>query len=676
MLEFKYRPDIDGLRAVAVLLVLLFHADLGFPGGYVGVDVFFVISGFLITGLILKGQRAGTFSLAGFWERRIRRIVPAATCLVAATLIAGSLLLLPHDLEELAESAVAQQLMLANVYSLNNTGYFNGPAELKPLLHTWSLAVEEQFYLGFPLLFLVCRRLRKGAFVSLLCALGLVSFALSVWGSYHHPSAAFFLLPTRAWELLAGAILVFCPIPSRFKPWQLDLLGLVGLGGILFASVSYDYLTRFPGAAALLPCLGTALVIYSNSFGRSMTGRLLSTKVFVALGLISYSLYLWHWPILAYTRYWLGDSVPVFTRITALSASVVVAHLSWKYIESPFRHGASFKSGKRVVALAFACSACLLAASFSIEDTQGLPGRIPERARPYTAGGSLPRQYEANTVAARQGNLPQLGSRQDREQSIAFLVWGDSHAMAVSELFNTFAKEHGIRGAIAARSGIPPLVGIWRPDKGRDVMQWNQAVIEFVKSRRIANVILVAKWAVYVHGRANGKTDTLVVDEYSTGIGLGQSRDALKRGLERTIAALEMAGANAWLVKQVPLQATHPARSLFLAACLGRGLPRGVTVESHRTQQFEVDQIIDSLRSPNLRVLDPTCYCFDSSGRSKIGDAEGSFYVDEDHLSDRGAESLLRPMLSPACERIAVQMNEAQMRMASRNRDTFDGRIR
>jgi peptidoglycan/LPS O-acetylase OafA/YrhL len=202
MIEFKYRPDIDGLRAVAVSMVLLFHAGLGFPGGYVGVDVFFVISGFLITGLILKEQKAGTFTLANFWMRRIRRIIPAATVMVATVLIAGFFLLLPTDYVELGQSSIAQQLMLSNVYFWRSTGYFSGFAELKPLLHTWSLAVEEQFYIGYPFLIIILSRFRRRNIALFIALLTAVSFATSQYGVEHYPNATYYLLPTRAWELL------------------------------------------------------------------------------------------------------------------------------------------------------------------------------------------------------------------------------------------------------------------------------------------------------------------------------------------------------------------------------------------------------------------------------------------------------------------------------------------
>ena len=229
----KYRAHVDGLRAVAVLPVLFFHADLGFTGGYVGVDVFFVISGFLITGLILRDLDAGKFSIVKFWERRVRRIMPALAVVVLASLAAGWFLLLPQGFKELGESAVAQTLLSSNIYfwikSWIGVGYFTPDAEVKPLLHTWSLAVEEQFYLFFPFLLLALKRIARHSIVPAILLLAGISFALSVWCSYRYPSANFYLLPTRAWELLIGSFLAAIPVQQRITArWLTESLSWGG----------------------------------------------------------------------------------------------------------------------------------------------------------------------------------------------------------------------------------------------------------------------------------------------------------------------------------------------------------------------------------------------------------------------------------------------------------------
>ena len=261
--KIAYRPDIDGLRAIAVLGVVFFHAGLGFPGGYAGVDVFFVISGFLITSLILKELRQGTFSLLGFWERRARRILPALTVVVVAILIAGWFFLLPADYEVLGKQIVALAALSSNIKFWWETGYFATSAEEKPLLHTWSLSLEEQFYLLIPLLLWFLFRLRKSSWVAPVLFLGAIaSFTLSVIGSYRAPSATFFLLPTRAWELAAGSLLAFVqPIP---QPRLRTLIAWLGLAAILGPLFFYAPGIRFPGLTALPPVAGAALLIWSG----------------------------------------------------------------------------------------------------------------------------------------------------------------------------------------------------------------------------------------------------------------------------------------------------------------------------------------------------------------------------------------------------------------------------
>jgi len=636
-----------------VLLVLGYHADLGASGGYVGVDVFFVISGFLITGGILREQERGDFSLVGFWVRRVRRVIPASTVLVAVTLVAGTFILLPVDLEELAESTVSQQVMVSNFYFWRNTDYFAGPAALKPLLHTWALAVEQQFYLVFPLLLLMFRRPRKGLLLSLFCGLAVVSFALSEWASHSHPTAAYFLLPMRAWELLLGSIIVLCPAPTKLKAWQSGLLSWLGVGSVLAAGFWFDSTTRFPGSAALLPCLGAALFIYANSSRLTLVGRVLSMKHLVFIGLLSYSLYLWHWPIFAYLRYWQGEDLAWPFTITAIPLSFVLAYLSWKFIEGPLRKADKGISNRKLVAGAVISGVVLVSVSLWVNGTDGLPSRFAARARPYTRDNSVPKHFKSDTAAARQGKLPLLGSIEAPQDRLDFLLWGDSHAMALGELCNTLAKEHDVTGAVAARSATIPLLGVWRPSAGTEAVEWNQAVLDFIKDRRIRHVILVSRWAVNVEGRPSGEMDSLIVDEDATGVSPTECAATLSRGLNRTIVTLQAEGVKVWIVKQVPLQDGRPAKKLLAAAYRRRELPVGVTMEEHRKRQARVNAVLDALGSQKATLLNPDLYCFYQSGNSKIGDAGGSFYADEDHLSPYGAEVLLHDMLGPVFREIA-----------------------
>lgn len=339
--QFRYRPDIDGLRALAVVMVLIFHSGLGLTGGYVGVDVFFVISGFLITGLIQKELASGEFNLKKFWVGRVRRILPAAYVCTLGTLFIGSILLMPPALVDLATSALFQQLMVANFYFWKTGDYFGGASEWKPLLHMWSLAVEEQFYVFYPFFLLLLRNRSKQFLLIALVAIAIASLIVSEMGVHHFPTATFFLLPTRMWELLVGAIIVFLPTPKSVFSNQkiLAILSMGGLSAVIYSAVFFDSLTPFPGKSALIPCLGAALLIYAQS-GETPTlvGRLLSLRPLVFIGLISYSLYLWHWPVFAFSRYWLG-SLSVSLKIASLLVSFALAYLSYYFVETPMRRG-------------------------------------------------------------------------------------------------------------------------------------------------------------------------------------------------------------------------------------------------------------------------------------------------------------------------------------------------
>ena len=374
--NFRYRPEIDGLRAIAVLAVVFFHAGIGMPGGFIGVDVFFVISGYLITSLIIKDLQTDTFSLASFWERRARRIFPAAAAMVLIVLVAGWFLLLPTDYSTLAKAAAWQAVFAANFYFWKTTNYFSGPADEQPLLHTWSLAVEEQFYLFVPLILIALfrsPRLRRRPILIFVFIVGFVaSFAISIIAVSRAPGAAFYLLPTRAWELLAGSIVAVMPsIALTTSRWIRELFCWVGLAAIMIPCLLYSKETPFPGIAALPPCLGTALIIWASSRETSETRnyacRLLAWRPMVFIGLISYSIYLWHWPLFAFGRYLSITPLSSQFSMALVVASFIFAIASWRLVETPYRKRTLGSSRKAMFTWAFSsvaaavCDHCILA---------------------------------------------------------------------------------------------------------------------------------------------------------------------------------------------------------------------------------------------------------------------------------------------------------------------------
>ena len=421
-------------------------------------DVFFVISGYLITSLILKELGEGAFSLITFWERRIRRILPALSVVVLATLVGGWFLYLPEDFESLGRSVVAQALLLSNVFFLSQSGYFTAGSDTKPLLHTWSLAVEEQFYLLFPLFLMLLARYRKGSLPRTIVLLAAGSFALSVAGSYAYPSATFYLLPTRAWELLMGAFLAATHRRLPVVQWLSETAGWLGVSLIGYSVLFYDLGTRFPGLAALPPCLGAALVIFSSETKPALVGRMLALKPVVFVGLISYSLYLWHWPLLVLFKYQSTQMRNVEVRLVLLLASAVLAILSWKFVETPFRQRRIFNGRRPIMALA-GCSMLTLVLLGLGVGRHGVPSRIPGKALGYAES----RNHRAflNQVSLEQaiaGRFVELGA-QDASAPVSVLIWGDSHAMSVTPVIDELCRQFAQRGVQATHSSTAPVLG-------------------------------------------------------------------------------------------------------------------------------------------------------------------------------------------------------------------------
>ena len=343
----NYRKEIDGLRSIAVLPVIFFHAGFAlFSGGYVGVDVFFVISGYLITSIIISKLKNGSFSFKEFYERRIRRIFPVLFFITSITIPLSIKILTPADLHYYAQSLIALSLFCSNFIFWRQSGYFDTSTELKPLIHTWSLSLEEQYYILFPLFLFFSWKLGKKFTIISLSILFIISLSLAEWGNSNYQTASFYLLPTRGFELLIG---VFCSFYAKkindknFSNLLKDSLGILGLCLICYAVFNFDHNTPSPGLYILIPTLGTALIILFST-KNTIVAHLLSKKIFVLIGLISYSAYLWHQPILAFLKYQYIYEVPFFQKISAILLVFPLSYLSWKYIEKPFRDGKYIKN--------------------------------------------------------------------------------------------------------------------------------------------------------------------------------------------------------------------------------------------------------------------------------------------------------------------------------------------
>jgi len=640
----KHRPEIDGLRAIAVLVVALYHGGLGFSGGYVGVDVFFVISGYLITSLIWKDLEAGTFTFSHFWERRARRIVPAMVVVVAATIAIGCIFLFPVDLQSLGRATASQSIFAANFNYWQEAGYFGGAAEEKPLVHTWSLAVEEQFYLFMPFIawgaFRGRRtRTRRGA-MALFSGLLALSLGLGVYGVSRFPSAAFYLLPTRAWELLSGAVLALAPPAIGFLRSRLlkESAALLGLASILVASLAYTPSTRFPGAAALLPCAGAWLVIWAN--GRSsedeglpLVGRLLSARPVVFIGLVSYSFYLWHWPFLTFIRYISIDSPPAYVRLLAIIAGFLCAILSWKFIEKPFREK-RIASGRSIFVFAALGLLALFACGISIYKASGLPGRFPAAVVEYAnAKDDLSFRINLDMKSAERGELTPLGGP---SAAPSWLIWGDSHAMSMLPAFDFILKAHGLAGLGATHSSTPPILSWYFSDDyglNDSAPAFGRLVLKTASIRKISDVVLVAYWGCY--------------SEYANRTG---SYQAYCDGLLDTVKAIKALGMRAWLVLDIPTQDINVPRVLSRAFLMRKDITDSLrTVDEVQPYDGFSEETISAFEREGARLINPKPLFLDPTGRYYRVEKDGiALYWDNQHLSTKCAERVVAPFLEKA----------------------------
>ena len=374
----KYRPEIDGLRALAITSVVLFHADLPFiRGGFLGVDIFFVISGYLITTIILTDVNAGKFSFQRFYERRARRILPALFLVMATTLPLGYFLMMPDEYKNFGQSVLATAVFSNNILLSLTSDYWALVSEFKPFLHTWSLSVEEQYYAIFPVIVIALSMFRQRVTFYTLIGLTVISLAAAVWGTVHTPTAAFYLLHTRAWEILFGAIAAYLMAHSGIRlgsHWAQEGAGLVGLVAIVVSVVVLDGEYRSPGITTIIPTLGATLIILFAKDG-TFAQRLLGSRPFVAIGLVSYSWYLWHQPIFAFARIYSVEPLSTGLFLALAGMSLLLAYLTWRFVERPFRNS-SVVSRPAIWAFAVTGSACAIVSGYYLNATYGMAWRV------------------------------------------------------------------------------------------------------------------------------------------------------------------------------------------------------------------------------------------------------------------------------------------------------------
>lgn len=645
----KYRADIDGLRALAIVPVVLHHAGVpGVAGGFVGVDIFFVISGYLITGLLAEEFEQSRFSLVGFYERRIRRILPALFAVLVAVLLVGGFYVSPEGYDELSEGALATIFFGSNFWLWTiAVDYFSSAAEMNFLLHTWSLAIEEQFYLVFPIL--LWATLKRGRRVALFAVIGLffASFLTGAVIARTDPATAFYMSPLRFWELLAGAALALRPVGIGNRLLR-EVSGVVGLAAVLAVVFLYDYGSVSPWLATVPAVLGTVLLIMAGQAQKSLVSRVFATPVPVAIGLISYSLYLWHWPVIVAIRHHTGriDLTPV-EAIAALAVSFVLAWASWKFIEQPFRRkGPGRMTRKTVFKATGATALVLIVIGTVISDTNGLPIRLPPDARMAFAATE---DRKALHAFCPMGEISEDdGFCQSAPGAPSVLLWGDSHARSAWPGLERAVAGHGLTARLAWLNGCPPLVGIQRASV-EECDEFNADVIEFIRAHeRVRTIVLHARWALAVEGRRiAGESgpdvvywDDMVSQQEAT---VETNYEVFARAMQRTVELLKEMGREVVILGNVPEAGFSVADRYAFTIWKGLDRPLGPEAAGVRERHRRVDAVLHAMRdSSGVAILDiADAICDD---RCEIARDGRPLYFDDDHLSAFGATETVAPL--------------------------------
>jgi len=623
----KFRPDVEGLRAVAIIPVVAYHACGNLvPGGFIGVDVFFVISGFLISKIILDGIEDGSFSYASFYRRRIRRIFPALFFMLAFASLFAGIILSPQALIEFGKTLAATALFVSNMEFYRLSGYFGGTAEFKPLLHTWSLAVEEQFYIIFPIVLMITKRWFKGRFLVVFLAGAAASILLSAWLVTRSSTAAFYFGPARAFELLMGAILALNVLPQLSSRVAREIIAAAGLGMIVLCALVFDETAVFQGPSAFLPCLGAAAIIYSGQTGTSATAKVLSWPVIRFIGAISYSLYLWHWPMLSLVRnYYIGDVTPFQTACAVLVAGVM-AIFSWHFVERPFRSSARRDKPIFGAAAAVMTGAGVLSAAIIL--SSGFPERFPAASqRLFRYSGDFNHRRElcndAHGMDVPYARSCYYGASDARA---AMAVWGDSHGVELAVALGE-ALGPGRSVMEVTSSSCPPALDFSIPERP-DCAAHNQGVFKnLVRDSRVHSVILVAYYSFYL-----GKWPKF------------------QRGIEKVVAGLVASGKQVIVVYPTPVF-PYPAPDA-LGLIVAHGLPAEsfhISLSQYRKENARVIAELDAVTAkfglPRIATQNVFCgrqYCQAYDGRDVL-------FYDEHHMSISGARKLvasIKPLLA------------------------------
>ena len=649
-----YRPDIDGLRAIAVLAVVGFHAfPVWVKGGFVGVDIFFVISAYLITTLLLLNLRRGRFSYVHFYIRRINRLFPALLLILLASLVAGWFLLTAFEYKLFGKHIAAASVYVSNFLLWYEAGYFDIESELKPLLHLWSLAVEEQFYLVWPPVLAVAWR-RKWNLPAMLGAILALSFAADLFELDRNAVATFFSPATRFWELAAGALLATLeerridPLPGARAN---SLLSVAGLALLAAGLATIDGNTPFPDWAALLPCGGTFLLIAAGP-AAWLNKHILARRPLVAIGLISYPLYLWHWPMLSFAHIFDTATPSLLTRTTLAILAFPLATATYLFVEKPIRFGSG---GGKKAAVLLGLLLAVGALGVGVYARQGFPGRtiVNQKRLPVARepGDPVPPCEGRESLPAEIADICVSHLNAGARQRV--VLWGDSHAAVWAMPIVRLAKARGFELFVLRHDGCPPIAGVWRPPNNASITLCEtpdimRRITDGVAGLRPGVVVLAARWTLYSHGWViNGrmqKANGFLLDRPLGVATEATSQAALAREIPNAVGRLQAQGIRVVVIKNPPVlhwEITNIRKSLAEIQ---------VTAAEHAAWDRFTDGIFGGLK--DVAIFDPaTDLCHDTCAVERDGKV---LYFDDNHLSATGANAY-EAELGAVIERVLVR---------------------
>ena len=649
-MKTSYRPEIDGLRAIAIVPVVLFHFDFAaVRGGFIGVDIFFVISGFLIGGILWNElQDTGRISLGRFFMRRIRRLAPAYYVMVFATFVAGWFILLPFEFREFGKEILAATVYLSNVYFWMGTGYFDALAGERTLLHTWSLAVEEQFYLVFPILLILLARARR-LIPWVLIGLGIVSLVACILVTATSQATAFYLFPFRAWELLAGVMLAIIGRERNFN-WQIHAaVSWVGLALLLGAIVLIQKGDGFPGAWALLPVIGTVMMI-ANGQHQNPINRMLCSGPFLFFGAISYSLYLWHWPIAVLARYYFDSEIGTQLAVVLIIVSVALAWASLHLVENPVRRNKLPTLGLLGGYVVASTAALAIGAAIYLKD--GIIDRFDSALHPTILATRGFHQDWSRCTTPAEGpfagvEVCPIGPEGDPK----VLIWGDSHARAFKEGLERAAFESDTPALLIWRGGCPPLVGMDKFETASTRFE-NEACTDH--NNRIAaaidalpdsfeTVLLIGRWAYYVEGKGVGADAHNLVEITRNDVSTFEAEtgpEIFNGALLQTTGVIAQAGLTPVVMRQPPEIFDFSVRAAARALAYGQTTVEGLAMAEGQTQldlvrerNAAVDRVLQEFEGRVLDTWQQIC----TEDQCRAMQDQEIYYFDNNHLTNNGA---------------------------------------